>query len=394
MKTDFLIIGGGIVGLTIAHALRGRYPTKHITVLEKEEELAAHGSGRNSGVLHSGVYYAADSLKARFCRDGNLRMRAFCQEHGIAINENYKLIIAQNDIESERLETLAERANVNEVPYEMVSVQRAKEIEPYVRTQRDALFSPSTATVDPHKVMHTLRHLLESQNVRIEMGSAYVRHQGDIVETSKGEKIEATYVINCAGLYADKIARQYGACLHYTILPFKGVYLQVDASDLPLKTNLYPVPDPQWPFLGVHFTVDVKGRVKIGPTAMPAFWRENYEGLKNFNMFEMLNILKHEARLFTFNAFHFRDLAIDEMRKFSKKYLLKQALKMVESPTDQPKHTWYRPGIRSQLLDLRNDLLVQDFIMERTSNSLHVLNAVSPAFTCSFAFASWIVDQI
>ncbi len=393
MHSDFLIIGAGIVGLTIAHELRKKYPSSQIAILEKESDVAYHSSGRNSGVLHSGVYYSQDSLKAKFVVQGNKLMRAFCQDKGISINETKKLILCSHESELPELFKLVEKSKLNGVEHELITSKEVAAIEPLAKTVEHALFSPTTANIDPLKVCLALKEDLISKGITFYFETAFLSAKENVITTKDGRQFTSSMVINCAGLYADKIAHNYGIGKHLYIIPFKGIYLKIKDDDFKLRTNLYPVPNPAWPFLGVHFTVDAYNNVKIGPTAIPAFWRENYSGFKQFKLDEAIRILGLEAKLFLKNSFNFRDLAIEEMKKFNRSFFLNEAFKLVNKKPMNPKYEWLRPGIRAQLIDLRTNELVNDFLVERGPNSIHVLNAVSPAFTCGFAFAEWIVEQ-
>jgi L-2-hydroxyglutarate oxidase len=206
--------------------------------------------------------------------------------------------------------------------------------------------------------------------------------------------IDAAFIINCAGLYADRVARDFGFCQRYTILPFKGLYLYSDEPAGALRTHIYPVPDLKFPFLGVHFTVTVDGHAKIGPTAIPAFWREHYTGFERFDLGELIEVASREAGLMLSAGFDFRGLALQEMKKFSPSYLVGQAAQLLDGVQHEDYTRWGRPGIRAQLLDLERRTLVMDFVIEGDRQSLHVLNAVSPAWTCSLPFAAHVVDRI
>jgi L-2-hydroxyglutarate oxidase LhgO len=392
MTTDFLIIGAGIVGLSVAHALQDRYPDASIIIIDKEEDTGFHASGRNSGVLHAGFYYTADSLKARFTRNGNARLKAFCHEHNLPVNPCGKVVVAQNESEIETLYELKKRGQTNGVNVSIIDEKELKSIDPNVRTCQKALFSPDTATVNPKAVVRMLKEIVIARGASIHLNTAHLYRAGlGRVKTSRG-MIDAGMIINCAGLYADRIARQFGFSKRYTIVPFKGIYLKYTGRKRPVRTNVYPVTNLKNPFLGLHYTVTVDGGVKIGPTAIPAFWRENYEGFQRFDLMEMAEILCQEARLFVTNRFHFRSLAFEEFKKYSRSYLAALARGMVHSVDSSHFSQWSEPGIRAQLLDLQTLELVQDFVVEGDDRSLHVLNAVSPAFTCSLPFAEWVVD--
>ncbi len=393
-QSDLLIIGGGIIGLSVARELVTRFPNTSITVLEKEADVAYHGSGRNSGVLHAGFYYTADSLKARFTRDGNQQLREYCYANNLQINENKKVVVARNEQELPALFELDKRGKVNGVEVKIIDEKELLDLDPNVRTHKHALYSPKTATVDPVEVTQAIKKELIGKGVQIIFNESYKKRlDGNTIETLRRNRYSAKIIINAAGLYADKIARQFGYSSNYTIIPFKGLYLKYKGSRPPVGINVYPVPNLKNPFLGVHFTVTVDGTVKIGPTSAPAFWRENYTGLKRFRASETGQILYWEALLFATNAFGFRSLAFDEIRKYSKKYFTSLASDMVKEMDVKGFKEWGNPGIRAQLLNKKTKELVMDFVVEGDKDSVHILNAVSPAFTCSFPFAKWVVDN-
>jgi L-2-hydroxyglutarate oxidase LhgO len=393
MHTDYLIIGAGIIGLTVALELKRRFPQASIMVLEKESAVGQHASGRNSGVLHAGFYYSADSLKARFCRDGNQAMRAYCKARGLPLNQCGKLVVAKNHAELAGLDELHRRGRANGVEVTLISEAEAKRIEPRVKTVERALWSPNTASADPGQVIAALARDASDAGITLRTGIAYRSGGPGRVLTADGA-IDAGYVINCAGLYADRVGKDFGFCQRYTILPFKGLYLYSDEPHGALRTHIYPVPDLKFPFLGVHFTVTVDGHSKIGPTAIPAFWREHYTGLERFDLAEAIEIAAREASLMVSAGFDFRNLARLEMRKFSPSFLVGEAGKLLEGVNHEDYTRWGRPGIRAQLLDLEKRTLVMDFLIEGDRQSLHVLNAVSPAWTCSMPFAAHVVDQV
>ncbi len=393
-NTDYLIIGAGIIGLTLARQLRERYPGKKILLLEKESDVARHSSGRNSGVLHAGFYYTANSLKARFTRDGNAAMKKFCRENGLALNECGKVVVACDEKELQALYELEKRGKANGVDVRLIDESELAAIEPNARTFQKALYSPSTATVDPVQVNRSLKDQLLKSGVNIFFEEGYQELAGgNTVKTTQGRLIRAGHIINAAGLYADKIARDFGFSKEYVIIPFKGIYLKYTGAEAPLKVNVYPVPNLKNPFLGVHYTVTVDGHVKLGPTAIPAFWRENYEGLDNFSLPELFEAASYESLLFLKNSFGFRSLAFEEMRKYYKPFFVGLGKKLVKTLDADGFDEWTRPGIRAQLLNTKTLELVQDFVVEGDASSTHVLNAVSPAFTGSFPFTQWIIDS-
>lgn len=392
--TDFLVIGGGVIGLALARALRARHPDQQVALLEKEPEVGRHASGRNSGVLHAGFYYSADSLKARFTREGNRLLTEYCLERGIPLNRCGKLVVAREAADLPRLDELERRARANGVELRRVSAAEAREIEPRAKTCERALFSPTTSTVDPGAVVAAMARDAEAAGVRLQRGARYLgRAARGAVLTSAGSW-RAGYVVNAAGLYADRVARDFGFGQAYRILPFKGLYLYSDEPPGALRTNVYPVPDLENPFLGVHFTVTVDGRVHIGPTAIPAFWREHYQGLQNFRLSELIEVLGTEARLFARNRFGFRRLAWQEVRKYYRPRMVADAARLVAGVDARRFTRWGPPGIRAQLVDTRTGRLEMDLRYEGDARSFHVLNAVSPAFTCALPFSAFLADEI
>ena len=392
MKYDYLVIGSGIIGLTIGYTLKKQKPSASILILDKEPDTAYHASGRNSGVLHAGFYYTANSLKAKFTVDGNKAMKDYCRAKGLKINECGKLVVAQNEKELESLYELERRGNRNGATIKLIDERQAKEIEPNVKTFKKALHSPNTASIDPKEVCENLKQDLLALGVKFSFSTKYLGNTNNVVQTTAGD-FAAKKIINCSGLYADVVAHSFGFSKKYTLIPFKGLYLKYTKNKTDVKTNIYPVPNLKNPFLGVHFTKTVDGSIKIGPTAIPAFWRENYHFNTNFDAGELISILGHEAKLFLKNSFGFRDLAFEEMRKYNKAYFVKLACDMVESIDPNGFTEFTRPGIRAQLLDKHTLALVQDFVVEADAHSVHVLNAVSPAFTCAFPFAEYVVGE-
>jgi L-2-hydroxyglutarate oxidase LhgO len=391
--SDFLIIGGGIVGITLALALKARHTGAQIIVIDKENDLGHHASGRNSGVLHAGFYYTADSLKARFTREGNARLTQYCLERALPINRCGKIVVARNEPELAGLDELHRRGQTNGVSLQMVSAAEAREIEPRIRTVERALWSPTTASVDPLAVLRSLAADARQLGVDVRTGVSYTARGDAGVLTSDGP-IGAGYVINAAGLHADRIARDFGFSRRYRIVPFKGLYLYSSEPGGALRTNVYPVPDLRHPFLGVHFTITVDGHIKIGPTAIPALWREQYAGLERFSLRDCVEVIGMEALLLWSNNFGFARLAVHESRKYLRSRMAALASELVSGVDATRYRQWGRAGIRAQLVDIEKRTLEMDFRFEGDDRSFHVLNAVSPAFTCSTAFSEFLVDEI
>lgn len=395
---DVLVIGGGILGLAVARELRSRHGDVSVLLLEKEPELGRHQSGRNSGVLHAGFYYATDSLKADLTREGNRRLTELCRRRDLPINECGKLVVARNESELAGLDELMRRGRENGVELEMLSMDEAREIEPRVRTAGRALWSPATATVDPTAVVGELTQDAERAGVEIRRGVAYRgvadgTGSGAVEVRTDDGPVSAGHLVNCAGLYADRVARDFGFSRRYRILPFRGLYLHSDEPAGSYRTNIYPVPRIDRPFLGVHFTVDVEGRAKIGPTATPAFWREHYRGLANFDAGELWDVLRREAGHFLRDDFGFRTLAAEELARHRRSKMAALASDLARGVETDHFRRWGEPGVRAQLVDVEERELVMDFLLQGDADTTHVLNAVSPGFTCALPFADVVADR-
>jgi L-2-hydroxyglutarate oxidase len=392
-QPDFLIVGGGIIGVSVARELKARHAGASVWVLEKESALGAHASGRNSGVIHAGFYYSEDSLKARFTRQGNLALTRFCEEHRLPILKCGKLVVARSAADLPQLDELLRRAGKNKVPLEAVSESEARKIEPRVKTFERALFSPSTSTAEPKLVLETMKKEAERAGVRFLLSTSFEPANNGGFQTSEG-RFTPGYLVNAAGLHADSIARRFGFSEHYRIVPFKGLYLYSEEPAGAFRTNIYPVPDLRNPFLGVHFTITVDGRAKIGPTAIPAFWREHYQGLENFDPIDCAVTLMRELGLFLFSGFDFRRLAVEELLKYNPGHLVRLASELAEGVRPEDYKRWGKPGIRAQLMDTRTRKLEMDFVLQGDSRSFHILNAVSPGWTCSLPFAEHVCNEI
>ena len=393
IKTDFLIVGGGIIGISIARELKKMYSDAKVILIEKEIDCGLHASGRNSGVLHAGFYYSPDSLKAKFTRLGNKMLTEYCESRKIAINKCGKLVVAKDKSDHVYLDELLKRGRVNSIELQEVSEEEAKLIEKRAKTYERAVFSPTTSTVDILEVLQALKNDAIREGVEIHCGNSYIKRDAVGIKTSL-ETYQAGYFVNAAGLYADKVALDFGFSERYRILPFKGLYLYSDEPAGSLRTNIYPVPDLRNPFLGVHFTVTVDGKCKIGPTAIPAFWREQYCAFENFKFTELVDIIMRKTKLFAYANFDFRRLAFEEIRKYSRARMVSLASVLVTDIKKENYKKWGKPGIRAQLLDIKEKKLEMDFVVEGDNRSIHILNAVSPAFTCSLPFAQHIGKEI
>jgi L-2-hydroxyglutarate oxidase LhgO len=391
---DFLVVGAGVIGVTVARELRRRHGGS-VLVIEKGSSPALHASGRNSGVLHAGVYYKAGSLKARLCIEGNRRMKEYCAAKKLPINSKGKVIVARDPGELGVLGELHRRATANGVQVAWLNENALREVEPYGHTVDKALYVGETAVVDPLAVMEALVFDARDEGVtfRFDCGWQGITQDGR-AETTRG-LIAYGHFVNCAGLFADRIAHAFGVGREYQVLPFRGGYYRLSPqSRVKIMGNIYPVPDLSNPFLGVHFTKRPDGEVTVGPTALPLLGREQYAGLKGANLRDGGGMGLYLARLFTKNAGHFRALAWREIAKMTCSGFYREAKGLVEGLEKRDLLRGARPGIRAQLVDKRTGDLMSDFLLESGPKSTHVLNAVSPAFTCSLPFAAYVVDAI
>ena len=393
ITTDILIVGGGIMGISVARELNARFPDMHITLIEKEPTVACHASGRNSGVLHAGFYYTADSLKARFTAEGNRLLTGYCLEHGLAIDRCGKIVVARDENELKGIFELKQRGDLNGVKLDVIDEKDLAEMEPNAKTFSKALYSPATSVVKPKEVVALMAADLQGRKVNIACNEKFIKREDASTISTNKQKIQYKHLVNAAGLYADKVAHQFGVGEKYTLLPFKGLYMEYK-DPLLFQRHIYPVPNLGNPFLGVHFTKTADGKMKIGPTAIPAFWRENYQGFSHFNLGEFLEVISAEARLFCTNAFNFRSLTLQEIRKYSRKYFIRQAASLAKNVDITQFGGYLTPGIRAQLLNTEKMNLVMDFVIEHGEGSTHILNAISPAFTAAFSFSKYIVDQV
>lgn len=391
MTCDFLVIGAGVIGVSIARELRRRHHAR-VVVIEKESLPGQHASGRNSGVLHAGVYYKAGTLKARLCVEGNRRMREYCLAKQIPLNDNGKVIVARSEDELPALRELYARSQGNGVRAELIDHQTLKEIEPCAKTVGQALYVKDTAVVNPEQVMEALVDDARREGVIMQLECAWQRRQGtDIAHTSRGT-ITYGHLVNCAGLFADHIAWACETGLQYRILPFRGQFYRLrPESKVTVRGNIYPVPDLRNPFLGVHFTRRPEGEVTVGPSALPLLGREQYRSLKGITIQDGAAMVAYLLKLFTRNRDHFRSIAWREIAKLSKSGFFREARGLAAGFEAADLQRGKEPGIRAQLVQTNTGELLTDFVIESGMKSTHVLNAVSPAFTSSLPFAEHVV---
>lgn len=389
---DVAVIGGGIVGLAIADELLRVHPDMDVEVHEKEVSLAQHASGRNSGVLHAGFYYSPDSMKARLTRVGNALLREFCAERGVPVRDTGKVVVTRSHDELPRLHDLHQRGIANGVELELVDEAQLRELEPLARTSGLALWSPTTGSADPVAVVEQLAARVRERGGRVVLGSSVTTAAPGWITTSREGRRSVGHVVNAAGLHADTVARWFGVGDEYRMLPFKGLYWYGSWPAGRLRRHVYPVPDPRNPFLGVHLTVAVNGRAKIGPTAIPVLSREAYSGLSDLSVADASSIVRTLPRFLTSPHHDARTLVSSELPKHLRTRLVREAAELVPSVRPADFRVKGRPGIRAQLFDVRRNRLEMDFVVREGPRSLHVLNAVSPGWTTALAMARDIVQ--
>jgi len=393
---DYLVVGAGIVGLTIAKQLSKKKSVK-ILVIDKEDDLGVHSSGRNSGVLHSGVYYSKGTLKSKVCSSGAKLLADYCYKNNLPIKKVGKVILATKEQDSNSLDILIKNAKDCNLNYELVEKSRLKEIEPNANdTIGRALYMPDVSVVDSKSVLNSILRELRAIGVEVHFGQRLIDVDIDrsIAITSDGD-IAYGYFINAAGLYADQVAQLFNIGKRYSILPFKGSYYKLkEGADVFSNGLIYPVPDLSMPFLGVHTVKGVDNNTYFGPTSTPVFGRENYHGLNGLKLTDGARTIYFMINMYLKNKQGFRNYTHNEALNNIKSNFLKSAQKITPGLKESDLLVCNKAGIRSQLFDKIKNELVMDLMIKETRNSLHVLNAISPAFTASFSFAELIVDKI
>ena len=390
---DYIIIGGGILGLSTAMQLIRAYPDKKMLLVEKEDGPARHQTGHNSGVIHAGVYYTPGSLKARFCLEGNLATKAFCDEHSIAYDECGKLLVATNDLELQRMKALWERTEANGLERYWLTAEELHEREPNI-TGVGGIFVPSSGIVNYAEVAAAMGREFEAAGGEIRYTTSVTglseRTNEVVVSTSQGD-FSTRYMVSCSGLMADRVVRMLGIEPDFTICPFRGEYFRLPAQHNQIVNHLiYPIPDPSMPFLGVHLTRMIDGSVTVGPNAVLAWKREGYRKT-DVSLSDTLAMLRHRG---------IRQVLKDNLRpglsefknSLYKKGYLQQVRKYCPSLTLADLEP-YPAGVRAQAVS-NDGRLVDDFLFVNTPRTVNVCNAPSPAATSAIPIGAHIVEKV
>ena len=389
---DIVIIGAGIIGCALANELSERFDIK-IAIIEKESSVGHHASSRNSGVIHSGFYYKPNSLKARLCVEGNQQLYQYCERKNIPIKRTGTLVVGKDNVERENLEFLLERSKNNNVQdVRIINKQELMKVEPY-STGKFALYSPMGSIVDSKRLVQSIGHDVKENGVDILLNQKVRninRKTNGIIINTVTKTVSTKFLINCAGVYADNIARMMGLELNYQIIPFRGEYFELPKNKSHMVNSMiYPVPDPNLPFLGIHLTKTIDGRVIVGPNAVLAPGKEAYRNL-DVNVNELGKILSYKGfwRMLINNRKRVEEEFIQSLMKTK---LLDKVRDLVPNIELNELIRSYS-GIRAQLVD-DNGELVDDLVVKEHDDSIHILNAVSPGMTCSIPFANYIIDS-
>ncbi|MCH7827629.1 MAG: L-2-hydroxyglutarate oxidase [Bacteroidetes bacterium] len=390
---DIIIIGAGIVGTATAMSILNK-KSLSIAIIETEKDPALHQTGNNSGVIHSGLYYKPDSLKAKYCIDGRNRLYQFCKEYNLNYEQCGKIVVATNDKEIEALNKLERRGKANGLKgLKRINKNEIKEYEPNVNAI-EGLYVPETGIVDYKQVTNQyVKNIISKGGILFTDNKfqSLVRKNDELIVRTNHNEFSTKFLINCAGLYSDRVASLCGVDPEIQIIPFRGEYYELKKDKQSLVKNLiYPVPNPKFPFLGVHFTRMINGGIEAGPNAVLALKREGYS-LKDIS-------IKDISEMFTYPGFwkmtakHYKMELYELYRSFSKKAFVKALNKLIPSITEDDVFR-SGAGVRAQALD-RNGNLIDDFFIKETKRMIHVLNAPSPAATASLSIGNYISEKV
>ncbi|MFF7106946.1 L-2-hydroxyglutarate oxidase [Pseudomonas sichuanensis] len=393
MTYDYCIIGGGIVGLATAMALLQQRPGASLLILEKEASLGRHQTGHNSGVIHAGIYYAPGSLKADLCKRGAQATKDFCREHGIAFEVCGKLLVASNDLEMQRMQALYERSQQNGLKVERLDAAELRQREPNI-VGKGALFLDATGIVDYKQVCNAMAKVIRQAGGELHLSTpvrAIQEHAEHVSISSDGNTWHARQLVACAGLQSDRLARLAGVKIDHQIIPFRGEYYRLPASKNQIVNHLiYPIPDPELPFLGVHLTRMIDGSVTVGPNAVLGFGRENYQKF-SVNWRDVAEYARFPG--FWKTIWNNLGSGTAEMKNsLFKRGYLEQCRKYCPSLQVEDLLP-YEAGIRAQAV-MRDGTLVHDFLFAETPRMVHVCNAPSPAATSAIPIGQMIAEKI
>ena len=392
---DYVIIGAGIIGISLGIELLTQKPTKKILIIDKETRPGVHASGRNSGVLHAGFYYSPDSLKAKFCKQGNLELKKFCNTNNLEVKETGKVVVCQDKNDVTRLMNLFERGIANGVEIELLESKELSRIEPAAQTVDKFIWSPTTAVGNPKEIIKKLAQKFTKMGGLFRFNSRVklINKSNEVLIEGNGYILSATSIINSAGAYASELAKQVGVGHEYVCLPFLGAYRKSEFVAGNPKRLVYPVPNPINPFLGVHTTNTLSDEIKIGPTAFPVIGKEQYKFLDGFNAKELRDFYLATKTLLKSDSVNILGLAKSEGIKLFKRPLIKKAKRLTNALDLNQKWKNYPAGIRAQIVNLDTKVIEMDYIVRSDKNVVHILNAVSPGWTSSIPFSRWIVEN-
>ena len=393
-KNKLIVCGGGIIGVTIAREAALSKKFTDISVIEKDDKLGTHSTTRNSGVIHAGFYYSPESIKAKFCNTGNYLIRDYCIKNNIKINKCGKVVITKNDLQEKILYELYERGKENGCNLQLLDKNQLSDFEPLANTYKSFLWSPNTWSASPKELFDCLINECKNLEIKFITGQKIVSVGSNSIKTNKNIDFYFDYFINSCGGYSLEVAKLFGINTNYKLLPFKGLYLKSQKKIKKFSRHIYPVPDINQPFLGIHTTITSDNFLKLGPTAIPAFSPENYtlfEGL-DFNLSSQILFL--QFNLFAKNEFGFRDLALREIQYLIKENILRKAQELTNLNLREIQFSWYSPGIRPQLYDKSSKKLENDFVLINKENTYHIINSISPAWSCSFMSAKKIINDV
>ena len=395
LEYDCIIIGSGIVGISLGIAMLERNPSQQVLILDKEDKPGVHASGRNSGVLHAGFYYSPDSLKARFCRLGNFELKKFCKENHLEVLETGKVVVCQDKKDVERLENLFSRGIENDVEIELLEAYKLSTIEPAAHTIDKFIWSPTTAVGNPKEVIKKLAEKFERLGGTFKFNSKVnlKNKNNEVLIEAQNITYTSKRIINSAGAYASDLAKQVQVGKQYVCLPFLGAYKKSLANVSNPKRLIYPVPNPINPFLGVHTTNTLNNEIKIGPTAFPVIGKEQYRIHNGFKINEFIDFYKASKSLMKSKEVDFKGLAKEEFIKLFTGPLLKKTRKLSDSLGSNMKWSRYPAGIRAQIINTQTNSIEMDYIVENDKNVVHILNAVSSGWTSAIPFARWVVEN-